>query len=378
MGITLNIPSQLRIDDYMFRQLKDYLRDEFIWDKGINTCAYANVLLTWTGSTSPAVVGAEVKVYHGDDVHSDSLIISGIYTDANGEFEFPMNLMRGINKIVVEIAGETTSLYLTAYNWAIFMTALAEEMHNFKDEYDQVQRDNILQSSVSPLDITLAGLYKNFGYFTGIKKMLTQTVDEYNTFVTKMFEAYERGDMYSSIRVPINTITGASVFINPWNKEDWIGLDPHFKLKVHNPPSRTIYYEGGIYNISCTNYELLGGYCTVGPNTTTWIYAGTTRDSNGYSQILKSPTRIYPDTDRKVLGWVVANATNVTYISGCHDMDIDAMYSSHETYQSYVDIYVRGNTTTEEKTAIETLVRQNIAAYSRAFIYFDSGEIKRV
>ena len=378
MGISVTIPSELLLDDYILLQLKEYTRDNWLWDTGGLSCAYANVPLLWTGSTSPANPGAQVRVYQSNDVHPDTLVVSGVLTDADGAFTFPLTLMRGVNKVIVEVDNESTTFYLTAYNWLVLTTAIAGELSEFKDEYDQVKRNNILQSSVSSLDIELPSLYKNFGYYTNIKKLPSQTVEEYNDFIVTMFEAYERGDMRESVKAPITAITGQSVFIRAWKEEDLIGLDPHFKLSVYDPPSFTVAYNGGIYDIDMVNYELQPGLTSVNPNSITYLYVNTTLDVNGYAEVLKTTVEMDPVDYRKDLGVVTSNSTCITYITGCNDFDNDAIYSSKNTYLGYIDVYVNGTVSTLEKAAIETIVRQVGAAYSRSFIYYDDGTIGRV
>ena len=382
MGITLNYPAALRTDDQFFRSMKTFLRDQFIWNTGqISVCAHSNQMQTWTGSTSTDRAGEEIRVYLGDSTSNTTenmgLAVSGVYVQDDGSFTFAMRLNRGVNKIIIEIDDEAKTIYLAAYNWAIIMTAFSEEYTDWKEEYEQVKRNNILLSSVSNLDPDLRFLYKNFGAFTDIKKLPSQTVEEYNTFIGHMFEAYEDGDMYASLTVPISDITESSVFVQPWRKQRFMHFDPRFKVRVQNAPSLTVEWAGGLYDILYNNYELLDGSTVLPINSVNWMYVDSEMGDNGYSLMKISTTEPEKNDLSKTLAWVQTNSTCVTYIYGGERLNVDAMLVSNATRHGYLDVIVKDTPDSLEKTAIELIVKQQIPAYSRGFIYYASGEIGR-
>ena len=382
MSITLNYPDALRTDDQFFRSMKSFLRDQFIWNTGqVSVCAYSNQMQIWTGSTEASRSGEDIKVYLGDSTSNTvadmALVVSGVFVQADGTFQFAMGMNRGINKIIIEIDEETKTIYLAAYNWAIIMTAFSEEYTDWKSNYDQVKRNNILLSSVSNLDPDLRFLYKNFGAFTDIKKLPSQTVEEYNTFIGHMFEAYEDGDMYGSLIVPISDITESSVFVQPWRKQRFMHFDPRFKIRVQDAPSLTVGWTGGLYDVLYNNYELLDGSTTLPPSTVNWMYVDSEMGADGYSLMKISATEPGKNDLSKTLAWVQTNSTCVTYIYGGERLNVDAMLVSDATRQGYLDVIVRDTPDSLEKTAIELIVKQNIPAYGRGFIYYSSGEIGR-
>jgi len=382
MGITLNYPAALRTDDQFFRSMKTFLRDQFIWNTGqISVCAHSNQMQIWTGSTSTDRAGEEIRVYLGDSTSNTTenmgLAVSGVFVQADGSFTFAMRLNRGVNKIIIEIDDEAKTIYLAAYNWAVIMTAFSEEYTDWKEEYEQVKRNNILLSSVSNLDPDLRFLYKNFGAFTDIKKLPSQTVEEYNTFIGHMFEAYEDGDMYGSLTVPISDITESSVFVQPWRKQRFMHFDPRFKVRVQNAPSLTIGWAGGLYDILYNNYELLDGSTVLPINSVRWMYVDSEMGDNGYSLMKISTTEPEKNDLSKTLAWVQTNSTCVTYIYGGERLNVDAMLVSNATRQGYLDVIVKDTPDSLEKTAIELIVKQNVPAYGRGFVYYNDGTIGR-
>ena len=379
MSIIITHPSVLLLDNIEFKQLKRGVRGTSLFNLGDSVCAFSDKLLRWTGEADSSKVGLPITIKWGDGESQDITVIDGntenVFVQTDGTFTFEYYLRRGVNKITVEIDNEISTNYLTAYDWVVFLTAWASEYTDFNEKYLQNKRDRILLSSSNELEnITqdYRHLQRNFGAFTGQQKLPNFTVEQYSILLSTIFDGYIRGDMYSSLRNPIEYIIRSSIYIDPWNEKRFSNGDYAFKVRVSTPPGLELLVNGGVYNIENDTYTLRQSTINVPINEVTYLYCDTTKKVDGYAEIQTNTTR-----QRNVhnIAKVTTNGTNVTYIEGCQRAGVDNIGVSRWANANYLDVVLSTSVDEFELTSIGTIIEQNKPSDSIVFLYSIEDEI---